>query len=128
MTGESTNSQKMLLAAAIAQGSSIAKWAASNGVPESTAYRWAAEPLVRCETLAIRRRVLEEAIGRMAAHANWAVDHIIELGGTASSESVRLSALRGLMSDLIAVSNFAGLETRVAELEERFHPVPRDAS
>ncbi len=26
------------------------------------------------------------------------------------------------MSDFIAVSNFAGLEVRVAELEDRFHP------
>ena len=43
MTGESTNSQKMLLAVAIAEGTSVATWASTNGVPERTAYRWAAE-------------------------------------------------------------------------------------
>ena len=39
MTGESANSQKMLLAVAIAEGMAIAKWASSNEVPERTAYR-----------------------------------------------------------------------------------------
>jgi hypothetical protein len=121
MTGESTNSQKMLLAAAIAEGTSIAKWAAANEVVERTAYRWAAEHEVRSETESIRRRALNEAIGRLAARAAWAVEGIVGLGENAASESVRLKALRAVMSDFIAVSNFAGLETRVAELEERFH-------
>jgi hypothetical protein len=49
MTGESANSQKMLLAAAIAEGTAVAKCASSNEVPERTAYRWAAEPEVRSE-------------------------------------------------------------------------------
>jgi hypothetical protein len=43
MTGESANSQKMLLAAAIAEGTAVANWASSNEVPERTAYRCAAE-------------------------------------------------------------------------------------
>ena len=44
MIGESANSQKMLLAAAIAEGTAVAKWASSNEVPERTAYYWAEEP------------------------------------------------------------------------------------
>jgi hypothetical protein len=56
MTGKSTNSQKMLLAAAITDGTAVATWASSNGVQERTAYRWAAEPEVRSETESIRRR------------------------------------------------------------------------
>ncbi len=80
MTGESTNSQKMLLAVAVAEGTAIAKWAASNEVPERTAYRWAAEPEMRSEIESIRRRALDEAIGRLARRATWAVDGIVELG------------------------------------------------
>ena len=80
MTGESANSQKMLLAAAIAEGISVGKWALSNNVPERTAYRWAAEPEVRSEIESIRRRALDEAIGRLAKRATWAVDGIVELG------------------------------------------------
>ncbi len=120
VTGESTNSQKMLLAVAIAHGTSIEKWASSNGVPKSTAYRWAARPEVRAEVESIRRRALDKAIGRLATRAAWAVEKIVELGGNAASESVRLSALRAVMSDFIAVSNFAGLEGRVTKLEEQF--------
>ena len=55
MTGESASSQKMLLAAAIAEGTAVAKWASSNEVPERTAYRWASEPEVRSEIESIRR-------------------------------------------------------------------------
>ena len=91
MTGESANSQKMLLAAAIAEGTPVAKWASSNEVPERTAYRWAAEPEVRSKIESIRRRALDEAIGRLDKRATWAVDGIVELGENAASESVRLS-------------------------------------
>ncbi len=39
MTGESANSQKMWLAAAVAEGTAVAKWAATNEAPKRTAYR-----------------------------------------------------------------------------------------
>jgi hypothetical protein len=119
MTGESANSQKMLLATAIAEGTGVEKWASSNEVSERTAYRWAAEPEVRAEVEWIRRRALDDAIGRMAKRATWAVDGIVVLGEHAASESVRLSALRAVMADFITVSKSAGIELRVAALEER---------
>jgi len=128
MTGESANSQKMLLAAAIAEGTAVEKWASSNGVPERTAYHWAAQPEVRAEVESIRRRALDEAIGQMAKRATWAVDGIVKLGDNAASESVKLSALRAVMSDFIAVSNFAGLENRVTQLEERSRERTANAS
>jgi hypothetical protein len=74
MIGESANSQKMLLASAIAEGTAVAKWASSNEVPERTAYRWTTEPEVRSVTESIRRRVLDVAIGRLAKRATWAVE------------------------------------------------------
>jgi hypothetical protein len=43
----------------------------------------------------------------LAARAAWAVQGIVALGDTAGSESVRLRALRAVMADFIAVSNFA---------------------
>jgi len=119
MTGEATDSKKLLLATAVAEGTSVEKWALSNGVPERTAYYWAAQPDVRAEVESIRRRALDEAVGRMAKRATWAVDGIVSLGENADSESVRLRALRAVMSDFIAVSKFSGLEYRVSELEEQ---------
>ena len=68
MSGESANSQKMLIAAAIAEGTAVAKWASNNQVPARTAYRGAAQPEVRSEVESIRRLVLDEAIGRPEGH------------------------------------------------------------
>jgi hypothetical protein len=119
MTSESANSQKLNLAFAVAEGKSVAEWAHRNEVPERTAYRWAAEPEVRAEVESIRRRALDQAIGQMATHSSWVVNRMLLLGDNARSESVQLSALRGLLADYIAVTKFAGLERRVGKLEER---------
>ena len=94
MTGESTNSEKMMLAIAIANGTPVAEWALLNGVNERTAYRWAAEPEVRSEIESIRSRALRrgdwpDVQGRVTCGP---VDKIFELGEHATSESVRLSA------------------------------------
>jgi hypothetical protein len=55
----------MLLAVAIVEGMPVEKWASTNGVPKRTAYHWAAQP----EVESIRRRALDEAIGRLAKRA-----------------------------------------------------------
>jgi hypothetical protein len=47
MTGESANSQKMLLAAAIAEGTAVANWASSNEVPKRTALALLTRILIR---------------------------------------------------------------------------------
>ena len=113
MTSESTNSLKLQLATAVAEGTSVKKWAEADKVPERTAYRWHAKSARSGpKSNPIRRRALDEAIGRMAKRATWAVDGIVELGENAKSESVRLSALRSVMSDYVAVSNFAGIDDR----------------
>jgi len=75
MTGDSTNSQKMLLAVAIAEGTAVEKWASTNGVPARTTYHWAAQP----EVESIRRRALDEAIGRMAKRATSPADGTAKL-------------------------------------------------
>ena len=54
----------------------------------------------------------------MSTRARWAAQLIVKLGESATSESVRLSALRAIMSDVIAVSKFGGLEDRMTEMEE----------
>ena len=40
-------------------------------------------------------------------------------GRLTTSESVRLAALRSILADMMAVSDFAGLEQRIAKLEEQ---------
>jgi hypothetical protein len=106
-------------AGAIAEGESIIAWAQQNGVPERTAFRWAQDPTVRREVEACRRRVVNQAIGRMTGMAMNAVDGIVTLAKEADSESVQLRAWRAILADMLSVSKFSDLEYRMAEIEEQ---------
>jgi transposase len=121
MSKEERTSLQSELAAALAAGKSCAEWASANGVSERTAQRWASDSEVRAEVDAYRRGNLDEAVGRMSRRVAWATDQIAELAEKARSESVRLAALRSMLSDMMAVADFAGLEERIAKLEEQDH-------
>ena len=119
MPGEDRDSRKTQLALALAQGVSVAMWSRANDVPKRTAYRWAADPKVRKVVEACRRRAIDRAVGQMTRHATWVVGGMTKLANNAASESARLSALRALMGDMMAVSKYSGLEGRMAAIEER---------
>ena len=119
MSRDERDSLKNALAAALAEGQSCAEWASANGVSERTAQRWAAEPEVRAEVELCRRGALDQAVGRMSKRVAWATEQIAQLAEHARSESVRLAALRSILSDMMAVCDFAGLEERIARLEEQ---------
>jgi hypothetical protein len=121
MSREKRTSLKSQLAAALAEGKSSAEWASAHAVAERTAQRWAHEPEVQAEVEPVRRGTLDQAVGRMSKRVAWAIDRIAELAEHAKSESVRLAALRSILSDLMAVSDFTGLEQRIAKLEEQDH-------
>jgi len=119
MTQELPPKKKTRLALAIAQGMSVTSWARTNEVPKRTAFRWASEPMVRAAVESCRRRAVDQAIGRLARRATWAADQIAKLGKNAVSESVRLAALRAILSDMMAVSEFSGIEERITQIEEQ---------
>jgi hypothetical protein len=121
MSEELERGTKEQLALAVARGKSIRSWARSANVPLVTAYRWSKEPEVRKMAEAIRRRALDGAIGNVAMRSSWIMKGLTKLAEGADSETVRLRALRGLISDMITVSRYSGLETRVAELEGTLH-------
>jgi hypothetical protein len=127
MSGELLPEKKTDLAFVIAQGASIKKWAEANGVPKTTAYRWADEPEVQACANAIRRRALERGVGLLSRRVAWAARGIVKLADSADSEPVRLSALRAIFSEMIAASRFGVLEHRVHELEERSRDDARNA-
>jgi len=110
---ELPKAKKIQLAAAIAQGESVAGWARDNGVPRSTAFGWAREPNVRRTVEACRRRTLDRAIGRMTKRTLWASERVAELAKAAESESVQLRALRSIFEDVMAVAKFSNLEVRL---------------
>ncbi len=119
MSKEERTSLQSELAVALAAGKSCAEWATANGVSERTAQRWANEPETRSEVESIRRESLDQAVGEMSHRVAWATRLIATLAESAKSESVRLAALRSILADMMAVSDFAGLEQRIAKLEEQ---------
>jgi hypothetical protein len=110
---------KISLAAALAEGQSCAEWANDHAVAERTAQRWGKEPDVRAAVNTYRRAALDQAVGQMAKRVAWASERIADLAATAKSESVRLAALWSILMDIMAISDFAGLEERIARLEEQ---------
>ena len=78
-----------------------------------------AQPKVRAAVEEYRRRVLDRAVGRMTDAVTWATMGIFALAKSAASESVKLAALRAVVSDMMAVSKFGGLEDRVTQIEGR---------
>ncbi|MGO9466562.1 MAG: hypothetical protein ACLQVF_20665 [Isosphaeraceae bacterium] len=121
MAGEHRESKKAQLALALARGLSISDWACTNQVPESTAFRWAKDRKVRRLVAALRRRFLDQAVGLLASNAAGAAGRILKLGEIAASESVQLRALRAILTDAVAVAEFATLEERLGFVEEELY-------
>ena len=108
---------KLILA--IAKGTTVTEWANKNHVPRRTAFRWAREPKVRAAVEKCRRQVLDRAVGRLTHGVTSATMGILELSKSAASESVKLAAMRAVLSDMMTVSKFGGLEDRMTQVEEK---------
>ncbi len=117
--------RKANLALAVAGGTTVVEWAAANGVAERTAYTWARSREVIDQVEALRRDCMDQAVNRLSRRATDAAEEIARLAREAASESVRLQAARAVLGELMAVSGFATLERRMAEIERRLR---RDSS
>lgn len=111
--------RKAALALAMATGATVKDWADANAVPHRTAYSWAKSPEVLHQVADIRRQIVDQAVGKLCQYANAAADRIALLADQAESESVQLQAARAVLTDLMAISNYAALNGRMAELERR---------
>ncbi len=66
----------------------------------------------------LRRRALDRAVGKVAMRSTWVMDRITRIATEGDSDEVCLKALRGLLAEMITVSKYSGLETRLAGVEE----------
>jgi hypothetical protein len=128
MADENRENLKVELAFALAQGVSVTAWARARDVPRSTVYKWASEREVRKTVDACRRRMLDRAIGKLTKRSTWVVDRIAGIAEEAESESVRLRALRSMLSEMMAISKYSALEGRVADVEDKFDAQTGDAN
>jgi hypothetical protein len=119
MAGKRCASDQSQLALALARGDSVAAWARDNQVPKTTAFRWARSPAVRLEVECCRRRIIDQAVGILVGHADWAREQIVTIAMRAESESVRLAACRAILSSRTGLCRFEKLDRRLAHIEEQ---------
>jgi hypothetical protein len=116
--------RKSELARALAVGRTVADWAKEKNVAERTAYIWSRCAEVLQEIDEIRSAALDQAIGRLSSQVARAADQITLLAEKALSEAVRLQASKAVMDELMAISSYATLERRMAEIERKLHGSP----
>jgi hypothetical protein len=120
MSEEPLKGTKTQLALAIAQGVPVAAWARTHGVGRRTAFEWARQPEVRQEMQDYRRRIFDQAVGQLTKRCTNAVKTIVSLSTHAECESVRLRAARTVVSEMMKVSRYTGIEDRVTDVECKF--------
>jgi hypothetical protein len=108
---------KLELAAAVARGSSVRRWAMAHNVPCRTAHHWAEDRNFKAEVTRIRRANVDRVIGIASARAPVAMKRIDHLSQNAQSESVQLRAAQFIVSDGTNVTRLSNLEQRMDCLE-----------
>jgi hypothetical protein len=106
------------LVMAVATGVSVIDWCKSTKVARSTASTWQRDPKFDRDVAAIRRQMLNEAVGKFTGAVGKVADGMIELAESASSEPTKLSAQRAVMENLIQMTEFGEVKKRLDSLEE----------
>jgi hypothetical protein len=110
------NAKQERLALLLASGRTIKASAKEIKVGERTAYTWLADARYRALVAALRGRLLDEAVGRLADAAGKAVATLCDLLDDRSS-NVRVRAALGVLDTLLKVREHVEFEGRLARLE-----------
>jgi hypothetical protein len=116
------------LALEMARGGTVAAFGKANGIADRTLYEWTAKPAFQAEVTRHRRAITDRTVGALVRFAVRAVKVMANLSENAQSESVRLSAARGILTELISVSSWADLEQRIADIERKLGHVKSDGT
>lgn len=103
---------------ALSAGRTIAQAASAGGVTERTVYRRLEGEAYRAAIRSHRDAAIEEALGRLTRYASAAVDTLDRLSRTADSDSVRRSAARDIVTQVVALHDHVELSTRLAAMED----------
>jgi hypothetical protein len=108
------------LAALIAVGETIQDAAHTAGVPLRTAKRWVGTPKFKKRVGTLRRRMIDCVVGKMSDHASAAVKVLIDIMSSIEARNAdRISAARGLLSDLLSYGQRQDIDERITALEQR---------
>jgi hypothetical protein len=105
------------LVMAVATGISVADWCKSTKTARSTASTWQEDPQFDRDVAAIRRQMLNQAVGKFTGAVNKVADEMIQLAESATSEPTKLSAQRAVMENLVQMTEFAEVKKRLDSLE-----------
>jgi hypothetical protein len=114
------------LVLAVATGESVRSWCTRAKVARSTASTWTARPTFRADVQAVRTRLLDQALGRLAGGAETAADGMLDLATNAKHEGTRLAAQKGVLEHLVGVWNWADVMKRLEALEAKDRARSRD--
>jgi hypothetical protein len=105
---------------AVATGVPIAEWCRSTGTNRSTVSKWQADKKTwNRDVEAIRRQLLDGALGEFTGAVRAAAQGMTELAKSAASESTRLAVCRAVIQTLIETTEFAELKDRLSEIERK---------
>jgi hypothetical protein len=107
------------LALNVASGGRIQKWALDNGIPERTAYQWAKTEGFSEKVRGFRQEVNDATVGRLVSLARKATRELENLLGPNVTESVKLGAIRTVLSSLVDLSDWHDLESRLSAVERK---------
>jgi hypothetical protein len=88
-------------------------------VNRSTVLKWQADPAFPRDVERLRRRMLDQAVGKFAGSVSEIADGMIKLALDAASEGVKLAAQRSVVENLVAMSEFGEVKDRLSKLEAR---------
>ena len=111
---------------ATATGESTVSFCKRTRVCRATVCKWQAEPAFDRDLERLRRKMLDQAVGKFSGAVTTIADGMIKLAMEAVSEAVRLAAQRSVVENLIQVSEFAELKTRLESIERKLDAHDRD--
>lgn len=114
------NRQRELALAALLTEPTIAKAAEKANVSESTLLRWLNDSAFQAEYAQLRRRAVENAIGRLQGAAGVAVETLVTVArdeAAAFPANVRITAARSILEYSFKGAELLDFEKRLAELE-----------
>lgn len=101
-----------------AGGVSVIDWCKQTKTSRSTVSTWQRDPKFERDVAAIRRQMLNEAIGKFTGAVGKVADGMIALAESAISEPTKLNAQKAVLESLIQVTEFAQIKQRLDTLEE----------
>jgi hypothetical protein len=119
MAGRGRSGSQTVFVAAVASGQTVEAAAAVAQVSPRTAWRWMARPDVRGEIAAVRRRMVDRALGVLADGLLAATVKMRHLVLSADDEKTQLAAAKAVTETLVRLRQATELEERIAAIEER---------